>query len=378
MGPTSAAAHTSRAADTGELLALLRDAIRIVDAAEDLDAAIDGTLVALRSRLGARDAVAHALEHGQLVERGADAHTVIDLDRSELLGRSVDDRRIRWATHGVTRIAVPILARSTVRGVLEIIAPEREPTAGDAGVLGEVGVLLGLAFERHDATEVALALDEAEATFVARAAHDLRGPVATLGVAVTTVLARGDRLAPEQRGDLTRTVDEALGQLRHVMDRLVDIAEIDRGRRSLRPVAVPILDTVRALVVERSTPGHVVTVDGDASADALADRAAVEEIVAVLVAHALERDSGAVRITVWRRWDVVDVTVASAAADVPVREAATVFQPFGPRTRSGFRLDLALARRLAVAVGGDLVHRTDTPNGPAFVLTLPSVGAEAA
>ena len=372
MGPTSAAAATHRAADA-DLFGLLRDVIRIVDGAEDLGDALHATLVALRSRLGARDAVAHVLERGQLVERGADGDEVLDLDRAALLGRSVDERRVRWdADANPFRVSVPILSGSRVRGVLEVIDPARSPAPADVYALRDVGTVVGFAFERHDQRAVGLALEEAEATLVARAAHELRGMVATLGVAVTTLLARADRLSPSQRDDLASTIDEALRRLRHDMDRLVDMAELDRGERPLRPEVVAIGDVVRALLARHPATDREVVVEDDAVATALVDRAALEEILLVLLAHALERGTGDVRFAVRPRHHVVVVTVASAAAEVSPREAATLFQPFGPRMRTGFRLDLALARRLALALGGDLAHRPDTPCGPALVLTLPA------
>jgi signal transduction histidine kinase len=63
--------------------------------------------------------------------------------------------------------------------------------------------------------------------FVRRAAHELREPLATLGVAASTLSARRDRLSPDQQDQLLDDIARSVELLRSVVDRLVDLLEED-------------------------------------------------------------------------------------------------------------------------------------------------------
>jgi signal transduction histidine kinase len=71
------------------------------------------------------------------------------------------------------------------------------------------------------------AIGAAHERFVRRAAHELREPLATLGVAASTLSARRAQLTPEQQDQLLADIGRSVELLRTVVDRLVDLLEAD-------------------------------------------------------------------------------------------------------------------------------------------------------
>jgi len=72
------------------------------------------------------------------------------------------------------------------------------------------------------------------------------------------------------------------------------------------------------------------------------------------------------------------VTVADNGPGVPPEEAETIFERFeqlskgDSRTSSGVGLGLPIARRLALAMGGDVWYESRFPTGSRFCFTLPA------
>ena len=74
------------------------------------------------------------------------------------------------------------------------------------------------------------------------------------------------------------------------------------------------------------------------------------------------------------------LTVADRGPGVPSDARERIFQPFARldagarRSRGGAGLGLAIARRLAVAHGGDIVVSAGPTGGARFGVTLPATG----
>ena len=111
------------------------------------------------------------------------------------------------------------------------------------------------------------------------------------------------------------------------------------------------------------------------------DRSAVEQILFNLVDNACKyaRAASDRRIHLEAESDdrVVRLTVSDHGPGIEPKEARRLFRPFHKSARDaaqsapGVGLGLALSRRLARALGGDLRVLRDRPDGAAFCLRLP-------
>lgn len=252
------------------------------------------------------------------------------------------------------------------------------------GLLGLGGAgLVTLIVTRRAMVPIRASFD-AQLRFVADASHELRTPAALIR-ATAEVLARESLVSPGASPLIDDIVSESdrLGSL--VGDLLAlstgsapDLA-LERQPVDLAGLARDIARRVAPLAEMRGVSmivdaPHVVTVNGD--------RDRLLQLVLVLVDNAIDHaPSGTpVEISVARRGSDALLTVADRGPGVPFDARERIFQPFARldagarRSRGGAGLGLAIARRLAVAHGGDIVVSAGPTGGARFGVTLPAAG----
>jgi signal transduction histidine kinase len=217
-----------------------------------------------------------------------------------------------------------------------------------------------------------------EQRFSAELSHELRTPLSAISAEAELALAR------ERRGDEYRRALEAIrvraSQLEGTLETLLaaaraesnagrgtadamDIAE--RARRSCGPVARE--HGIEITVAPLRTPLRV-GVDADAA----------ERVLMPLLENACRYGRRSVRLTVNGRSDAIEFVVADDGPGVSAAEREAIFEPGvrgtaggdGATGQAGAGLGLALARRLARALEGD-VELNDSADGAVFTARLP-------
>jgi signal transduction histidine kinase len=245
---------------------------------------------------------------------------------------------------------------------------------------------------RHKVEELAAAT-QARDRFMAMMSHEMRTPLnAILGYTELLELEIDGQLSPGQRTQLERI---RVGS-RHLLDLINDVldlarADADRLELDVRPVAVAaVLDEVHALLeVQARQQGLEFSVDPlPANLPAvLADLQRLRQIVMNLAGNAIKfTERGSVRLGA--AYDeksrmvqiVVHDTGIGMSDDVQVRAFDEFFQGDSAltRRRGGSGLGLAISRRLARAMGGDIVVRSSAAEGSTFTLTLPMADPQSA
>ena len=248
----------------------------------------------------------------------------------------------------------------------------------------------------REAHERALAASRAKSEFLATMSHEMRTPLnAVLGYTDLLALGVPGALNDEQRKYLDR-IRGASGRLLALMNDILELAKLDAGRLVVareRGSAGTIVASAIELVAPLAEQRGVRVVSRCASdTELIGDRKRLEQIVHQLL-------SNAVRFSA--RGDVV--TVACTRFDTPAAESAdrshgcwcairiedpgvgigeqhhdAIFEPFTQvdashtRAESGTGLGLALARRLARLMGGDLTLSSRLGAGSAFTLWIPA------
>jgi signal transduction histidine kinase len=235
---------------------------------------------------------------------------------------------------------------------------------------------LAAAFERM---RVQLAqLDTARKEFVANASHELRTPLFSL--AGFLELMADEDLDEETRAGFLATTREQVDRLTKLSADLLDLSRMDAGRLRIEREDVSLADVARSLADElgalADVRGHVLEVEADDDAWALADEERVLQVGRALIANAMSHTPPGTRVTVTaaRRRDRAVLAVGDDGPGIPPEHAEHVFERFyrveGAQA-SGSGLGLAIARELATHMGGT-VDLTSTPGRTTFTLSLPA------
>jgi two-component system OmpR family sensor kinase len=240
-----------------------------------------------------------------------------------------------------------------------------------------------------------------ETELLADLRHDLRTPLTVIG-GYAAALADGTATGPEAER-AARTIGEEAARLGRLVDELGAVERLRHGVDGLRPEPLDAGDVVRssaerfesaaaAAGIELAVLADDPTLPGPAAGGAseslafLADRGAVERIMANLVANALAATPALGHI--WLSATAGPSTAPGASTSIvlavtddgpgfPPGAASRVFERFfradPARTGPGSGLGLAIVLELATAHGGTVHAENVAPHGARVSVVLPRV-----
>ena len=244
--------------------------------------------------------------------------------------------------------------------------------------LARVGALLQITRLRRES-------DRRKDEFLAILAHELRNPLAPIRNGLQIMrLGKGDPEAIEQARAM---MERQLGQMVHLVDDLLDLSRISRGKIELRKERVE-LSMIVQRAVETSRPlieanCHELTITvppGPVYVDA--DVTRVAQVFSNLLNNAAKytERGGRVQLGVQRRGGEVVVSVKDNGVGIPVHMLPRVFEMFTQvdrnleRSQGGLGIGLSIVKRLVEMHGGSVGVESDGPGmGSEFVVRLPVV-----
>jgi signal transduction histidine kinase len=282
-------------------------------------------------------------------------------------------------THCLTAIPAQLVATVAPAEVLSGRSPVSLSLAIAWGGLGLSSVAVALLLGG------VLALSERREQFVSAVTHELRTPLTTFRL-YTEMLADGMVPNEQTRQTYLQTLRAEADRLGHLVENVLAYARVERGRAADRREVVEIdllLDRlIPSLSDQAKRAGMELVLEKTTVHDCVrTDASAVAQILANLVDNACKYASSSTDRRFHLQTSVDGANLALAFRDhgpgVSRREARRLFRPFSKsaseaaRSAPGVGLGLAISRRLARALGGDLRLVTDNANGACFVLTLP-------
>jgi signal transduction histidine kinase/CHASE3 domain sensor protein len=221
--------------------------------------------------------------------------------------------------------------------------------------------------------------------FLASMSHELRTPLsAILGFADLLLTSPKEALSPRARESLERIKrngDHLLGLISDVLD----LAKAETGRVDVRmaPVNVALLARacfaeIESLTRQKDIRGVIDT--GEAAVETMTDAQRVRQILLNLLANAIKfTDHGEISLTVRAAGSEVRLAVRDTGIGIPANAMNELFQDFHQleagdgRRYDGTGVGLALSRRLARALGGEIEVRSHEGQGSTFTLVLPRI-----
>jgi signal transduction histidine kinase len=233
-------------------------------------------------------------------------------------------------------------------------------------------------------------LSERRASFVSAVTHELRTPLTTFRL-YSDMLQSG-AVKEEKRGSYLSVLSREADRLSHLVENVLAFSQIERGsaRSAVRvTTAADLLEPMRERFESRLTTAGM-TLEMDLSGEAASvpmkvDAAAVEHILFNLVDNAAKYASGGqpptLSISVARHGRRIEIHADDHGPGIVTSERSRIFEAFhksaheAAESKPGVGLGLALSRRLAKSLGGDLTCKSSDHGGACFVLSLPRTEA---
>ena len=235
------------------------------------------------------------------------------------------------------------------------------------------------------AEEMLKEADRRKDEFLATLAHELRNPLAPLRNALE-LMRRGDgdaMLIEQARSIMERQVS----QLVRLVDDLLDISRITKGKLQLRKERVELADVLNA-AIETARPrieasAHELTVTMPAQpVHVEADLTRLAQVFSNLLNNAAKytEKGGHIWLTADRRGDEAVVSVRDTGMGIPAEHLPHIFAMFSQvtsaleRSQGGLGIGLSLVKGLVELHGGTIKARSAGPaKGSQFTVHLPIV-----
>ena len=305
--------------------------------------------------------------------------------------------------HGA--VGFPILLQNEVVGVIEFFSREiRSPDSDLVQMFATVGGQVGQFMDRERSAEARAALlereraaraeaetlaadlrraNEAKDEFLALLGHELRNPLAPIRNAVEVLRLRGG--TDPQTSRMHEIMGRQVAHLTRLVDDLLDVSRITRGRIELRKarvdlsaIVVAAADAAQALIEER---GHRLSmIRPDVPVVVEVDPLRMEQVVANLLSNAARYTPprGSITVEVAREEGEGVVRVRDNGVGIPREMLERVFELFSQADRvagtvpQGLGIGLTLARRLVTLHGGRVTARSaGRGQGSEFEVRIP-------
>jgi signal transduction histidine kinase len=253
--------------------------------------------------------------------------------------------------------------------------------SGDGLHRGYVGISLDItgAVQAEEALKEA---DRRKDEFLAVLAHELRNPLAPISNAVQ-LMRRPDGRRQSDR--VVEMIGRQVGQIVRLVDDLMEVSRITRGKIDLRLERVPVAEIIHA-AIETSQPaieraGHQLSVALPAEPLLLmADRVRLTQVFANLLNNAAKYTDpgGRIRIDVWPDGGQMLASVRDTGIGIPAEALPRVFDMFAQahraagRGQGGLGIGLTMVRSLVEMHHGTVqALSAGSSMGSEFVVRLP-------
>ncbi|MBA2592478.1 MAG: GAF domain-containing protein, partial [Gammaproteobacteria bacterium] len=281
-------------------------------------------------------------------------------------------------------ICVPLRSRARTLGALTFITAEsgRVYDATDLAAAQDLAHRTVIAIENARLLSALKESDRRKDEFLAILAHELRNPLAPIRNAVQIYRANG--LSVPELQWATDVIDRQVHQMTRLVDDLLDVSRITKGKIELRKERVELAVVVNS-AVEASRPliekwGHGLTVTIPPQPIQLeADPTRMAQVLSNLLNNAAKYmdQGGRIWVIAERQNGHVLIRVKDTGIGIPTETLPRIFDMFMQvdrtleRSEGGLGIGLTLVQRLVEMHGGTVEARSDGPGkGSEFVVRL--------
>lgn len=213
-------------------------------------------------------------------------------------------------------------------------------------------------------------------------AHEFKNALATIS-GYAQMLSSGLAGETGERGELADYSGKIVAQVAALTEMIGEFLMFARPLDArLEPMPLlPAIEEARRMLEPEFT-GIAIKCSGDAPM-VLGDRLLLTRVWINLLRNACEAiaqagGTGVIAVTVAANGDRAQVRIADTGPGIPAEATEKIFIPFFTTKPAGSGLGLAIVHKVVAAHRGSVVLEQSSPQGAAFVVTLPLAGAAAA
>ena len=243
--------------------------------------------------------------------------------------------------------------------------------------------------ELQEANDRLKELDDLKSEFVSMASHELRSPMASMKMGVSTVLREMTGPLNEDQKLMLGIAERNIDRLTTLTSELLDLTKIEAGQLDILPAEVD-LGTLAAEVVEADRPlaehegVDLVLAAPEEPVMATCDRDRIYQVIQNMVGNALNfTEEGSVTVSVAKETaERARVCIKDTGLGIPEDAIETIFDKWSrahAETRSekrGTGLGLAISKGIVEAHGGGVTLQSKAGTGTTVCFTLPLRGPD--
>lgn len=321
---------------------------------------------------------------------------VLKLNRAaeELLGKASEDRNALANTPGGDRILSAIRGAVSMQQVpsgeseaailpMRIGEAERSYRLRTTAMRDAHGRLLGAVTVLEDVTALT-EVDRFKTRFLNVASQRLQEPLEHLRLALYTLTRGYAGNLNDLQMDIAHGGELEAEKLDDIMIDLMEVAELDTGRRELRPEKIRPYHALQDAAARHRAQAQAknVRINIKAYEDlpyVTADRRALRTILDNLIQNALRYTprGGEIRLEATELRDRVQLFVIDNGRGIEAERLPGIFDRFSGTGTAGTGMGLALVRRLVESQGGQVAVESRLDHGSNFNFTIPIAPAGA-
>lgn len=239
-------------------------------------------------------------------------------------------------------------------------------------VFGEDGRLLFCEGALIDVTEKVRA-KKARDEFVATVSHELRNPVSVLFGLAQEMADDYESFNEQERREIASLMARQADDASWIIEDLLVAYREDMDQIPLRVETFDLAEEVNRVLEGFEADVAIEPAQGDSRV--LADPHRIRQVLHNLVSNAVRYGGEVIKVSVRASGEMVEVAVSDSGGPIAPEEVERIFEPFqrgsGLLDSKSVGLGLAVARKLAIAMGGGLVYKHDG-SFSSFIVTLPA------
>jgi signal transduction histidine kinase len=302
----------------------------------------------------------------------------------DLHPRVADGHSIRYAAGSRSIVAVPLLSRDAVIGAITAVAgPGRIYDGKDLTLLEELASRMALSLDNARLFEGARHAVASRDEFLSIAAHEIRGPLTSIHLAVQALLRNS--LSGDGARAALETIQREDRRVGRFVDDLLDLGRMRSGQLHLALEEVDlgtiVRDVISHLAGDFAQAGSDATVTTSGELVGHWDPVRLEQVVTNLVSNAIKFGEGKpIDVTAEGAHGRARLRVTDHGIGIAADRLARIFDRFeravDARHYGGLGLGLHIAKTIVNGLGGTLTVESQPGCGSTFTVELPLVREE--